>query len=82
MRLDLSHLQVESFATGKAGDATGPITVDTGPGGPESYCYICYPTGNTDPACQKDTIYAPCPAPETRFFPCTQAHQQTCVGCA
>ena len=83
MRLDLSNLQVESFATAPAADAIAPTTSDTGPGGPESYCYICYPTGNTDPACQpKDTIHYPCPLPDTYFYPCTQAHQQTCVGCA
>ncbi|HEU0299700.1 MAG TPA: hypothetical protein VFR37_09605 [Longimicrobium sp.] len=76
MRLDLGNLQVESFATAIAADSAVPITIDTGKGGPESYCYICYPTGNTDPACQ------PKPWPETIDYPCTQAHQQTCVGCA
>ncbi|HEX6040343.1 hypothetical protein [Longimicrobium sp.] len=75
MRLDMNSLQVESFATATPIDAT-PITVDTGKGGPESYCYICYPTGNTDPACQPQPI-----DPETRFYPCTQAHQFSCVGC-
>lgn len=72
MRLDLNNLRVESFATATPIDASTPITIDTGKGGPESYCYICYPTGNTDPACQID--------PETRFHPCT--NQLTCVGCA
>lgn len=76
MRLDLSNLQVDSFETATPIDTSIPITVDTGRGGPESYCYVCYPTGNTDPACQ------PIPVPETRFYPCTQAHQLTCVGCA
>ena len=75
MRLDLNNLQVESFETALPVDASIPITVDTGKGGPESYCYICYPTGNTDPACQ------PQPVPETIFFPCTR-YQLTCVGCA
>ncbi|HEX2210402.1 MAG TPA: hypothetical protein VHG93_22175 [Longimicrobium sp.] len=81
MRLDLSGLQVETFETAAAGDVAEPIWTDKG--GPESYCYVCYPTGNTDPACQpKDTIYYPCPLPDTYFYPCTQDHQQTCVGCA
>lgn len=76
MRLDIHNLQVDSFETAEPIDISIPITIDTGKGGPESYCYICYPTGNTDPACQ------PQPVPETRFYPCTQAHQLTCVGCA
>lgn len=75
MRLDLSNLSVETFETAEP-IVVGPITVDTGKGGPESYCYICYETGNTDPACQ------PKPWPETIDYPCTQAHQTTCVGCA
>lgn len=82
MRLELSSLQVESFPTAEPiGDIEEPWT---GKGGPESYCYICYETGNTDPACQpqKDTIHYPCPLPDTYFYPCTQAHQLTCVGCA
>jgi len=74
MYLDLNSLQVESFATATPVDVAVPITVDTGKGGPESYCYICYPTGNTDPACQPID-------PETKFFPCTR-FEQTCVGCA
>lgn len=79
MRLDPSNLQVESFETVIVPE---PVEPWTGRGGPESYCYICYPTGNTDPACQpNNTIYAPCPLPDTYFYPCTQAHQQTCVGC-
>jgi hypothetical protein len=78
MRLDPSSLHVETFETAEPiGDIVAP---DTGKGGPESYCYICYPTGNTDPACQKDTIYYPCPLPDTYFAPCT--NQLTCVGCA
>jgi hypothetical protein len=76
MRLDPSNLQVESFETASSDAISDPI-IWTGPGGPESYCYICYETGNTDPACQPKPI-----DPETRFYPCTQAHQQTCVGCA
>lgn len=81
MRLDASNLQVESFQTAEPiGDVPDPYT---GQGGPESYCYVCYPTGNTDPACQQeDTVYYPCPLPDTYFYPCTQAGQQTCVGCA
>jgi hypothetical protein len=75
MRLDLSNLQVESFDTATPIDGSVAITIDTGPGGPESYCYICYATGNTDPACQ------PQPVPDTKFFPCTR-YEQTCVGCA
>jgi hypothetical protein len=71
MRLDPSNLQVESFSTATSAVAE-PITIWTGKGGPESYCYICYPTGNTDPACQID--------PETRFYPCT--NNLTCVNCA
>ena len=77
MRLDIASLQVESFATATPIDISVPT--DTGPGGPESYCYICYETGNTDPACQPKPLPID---PETRFYPCTQAHQQTCVGCA
>lgn len=68
MRLDTNSLNVESFETAE------PIIIDepvTGPGGPESYCYICYPTGNTDPACNID--------PETRFHPCT--YNLTCRTC-
>jgi hypothetical protein len=80
MRLDISGLQVETFATAEAGDISEPVP-DTGQGGPESYCYICYPTGNTDPACQKDTIYYPCPLPDTYFHPCTR-NFTPCVGCA
>jgi hypothetical protein len=74
MRLDVDSLSVESFETALPGESiiiTEPV--DTGKGGPESYCYICYPTGNTDPACQPID-------PETRFYPCTR--QLTCVGCA
>ena len=75
MRLDMNSLNVESFETATPIDSGE--TIWTGKGGPESYCYICYATGNTDPACQPKPI-----DPETRFYPCTQAHQQTCVGCA
>lgn len=75
MVLDLNHLNVESFETSTPIDVAVPITttttVITGKGGPESYCYICYPTGNTDPACQ------PQPWPETIDRPCT--NQLTCV---
>jgi hypothetical protein len=81
MRLDISGLQVESFATASTGDVAEPVPA-TGQGGPESYCYICYPTGNTDPACQpNDTIYYPCPLPDTYFHPCTR-NPTPCVNCA
>jgi hypothetical protein len=73
MRLDPNQLAVESFATATPIDAT-PITVDTGKGGPESYCYICKETGNTDPACQ------PKPWPETIDRPCT-IYNVTCPVC-
>ena len=33
-----------------------------------------------EPIAPADTIYAPCPYPETRDHPCTR--QLTCVGCA
>ncbi|HEU4880923.1 MAG TPA: hypothetical protein VFT45_01725 [Longimicrobium sp.] len=80
MRLDPSSLNVESFETAEPiGDIVVP---DTGKGGPESYCYICYPTGNTDPACQPGyTIYYPCPLPDTYFAPCTR-NPTPCVNCA
>jgi hypothetical protein len=84
MRLELNSLQVESFVTASDDDIAEPVPVpDTGPGGPESYCYICYETGNTDPACQpqKDTIYYPCPLPDTYFHPCTR-NPTPCVNCA
>lgn len=70
MRLDPNNLNVESFETATPIDVI--VEPWTGKGGPESYCYICYPTGNTDPACQID--------PETRFHPCT--YNLTCVNCA
>lgn len=72
MRLDVNSLQVQSFATL---DPAVPEPIDTGPGGPDSYCYICYETGNTVPGCEPQPI-----DPETRFYPCTR--QLTCVGCA
>lgn len=68
MRLDPSNLNVESFETATPIEIAEPIT---GKGGPESFCYICYPTGNTDPGCQID--------PETRFHPCT--YNLTCRTC-
>jgi hypothetical protein len=70
MRLDPNNLNVESFETATPIDVI--VEPWTGKGGPESYCYICYPTGNTDPACQID--------PETRFHPCT--YNLTCRDCA
>lgn len=78
MRLDLNSLQVESFSTGEPTSPT-PITVEphTGPGGPDSLCYICYETGNTVPTCAAGcTIYYPCALPDTYFAPCT--NQVTC----
>ena len=75
MRLDPNELNVESFAM--ISDTITPITIDTGPGGPDSLCYICYNTGNYVPTCKGYQ----CPIdPETRFPPCT--NQLTCVGCA
>ena len=70
MRLDRGTLQVETFST--AASAVADPIIWRGKGGPESYRYICDPTGNTDPACQMD--------PETRFHPCT--YNVTCVNCA
>jgi hypothetical protein len=49
MRLDLNTLEVQSFATSPAATVVAPA--DTGPGGPDSECYICYQTGNTVPSC-------------------------------
>lgn len=72
MRLDVNTLEVQSFSTF---DTAIVAPTDTGPGGPDSYCYICYETGNTVPGCEPQPI-----DPETRFRPCTM--QQTCVGCA
>ena len=80
MRLELNSLAVQSFSTGTSPEPIDEPVPYTEQGGPESYCYICYPTGNTDPACQNDTVYYPCPLPDTYFSPCTQ--QLTCVGCA
>ena len=74
MRLDPSNLQVESFSTATDAAIAEPITIWTGKGGPESYCYICYETGNTDPACQ------PKPWPETIDRPCT-LYNVTCPVC-
>jgi hypothetical protein len=56
MRLDLTNLQVESFAT------------DAFIGDDE----VAAPA--------RETIYYPCPLPDTYFAPCT--NQLTCVGCA
>lgn len=50
MQLDIGALQIQSFAT-----ATEPVSsldvTDTGKGGPDSLCYICYETGNFVPSC-------------------------------
>jgi hypothetical protein len=76
MRLDVSNLTVETFATSPGIEIA--IPADTGKYGPDSYCYICYETGNTVPSClgyQCGTI-----DPETRLWACT--NQLTCVGCA
>ncbi len=74
MRLDLNTLDVQTFETG-IGDIATPITVDTGKGGPDSLCYICYETGNYVPTCKGYQ----CPIdPETHFYPCTK--QLTCIG--
>jgi hypothetical protein len=80
MQLDLNSLDVQSFTTSTTVDIIAPS--DTGPGGPDSYCYICYETGNTVPSCngyQCEPVLVPID-PETRFHPCTR--QLTCVGCA
>lgn len=77
MTLDLNSLTVETFST-TAGTVEPSTTVyDTGPGGPDSLCYICYETGNYVPSCK---FYQCGIDPETRFYPCTR--QLTCVGCA
>jgi len=68
MRLDLHTLAVQSFATGPSVPITITHPVDTGKGGPDSLCWICYETGNTVPSC--DIRY--CPQVETVDFPCTQ----------
>jgi hypothetical protein len=49
MRLDLNNLEVQSFAT--SAETKSSLPADTGPGGPDSECYICYQTGNTVPSC-------------------------------
>jgi hypothetical protein len=38
------------------------------------------PVGDVAAPAPKDTIYYPCPLPDTYFAPCT--NQLTCVGCA
>lgn len=81
MRLDLNDLSVETFSTFT--DAVTPvITVpaDTGKGGPDSLCYICYETGNYVPSCMGYQCGTGTIDPETHFAPCTR--QLTCVGCA
>lgn len=75
MRLDVSNLTVETFAVSPVTEISVPA--DTGKYGPDSYCYICYETGNTVPSCMG---YQCGIDPETRFYPCT--NQLTCVGCA
>ncbi|MBB4635552.1 hypothetical protein [Longimicrobium terrae] len=50
MRLDISALDVQSFAVAPASDLKEQ-PADTGRGGPDSYCWICYNTGNTVPSC-------------------------------
>ncbi|HET7462278.1 MAG TPA: hypothetical protein VFJ82_13580 [Longimicrobium sp.] len=78
MRLDLNNLAVETFSTSPASDTA--ITYDTGPGGPDSLCYICYNTGNFVPSCNTYQCQPQPIDPETHFYPCT--NQLTCVGCA
>jgi hypothetical protein len=71
MRLDLNKLEVESFSTGETSPTPTPITIETGPDGPDSKCWICYETGNTVPSCAETcTFYYPCPLPDTPFPPC------------
>jgi hypothetical protein len=78
MRLDLSSLAVQSFATSPEIAISDPA--DTGKGGPDSYCYICYETGNTVPSCDI-LLCEGQPVPDTYFKPCT-IYNQTCKGCA
>lgn len=77
MRLDLSTLNVQSFEVSPTPDTLLPS--DTGPGGPDSYCYICYETGNTVPSCMGYDCVEPID-PETHFHPCT--YNLTCRNCA
>lgn len=51
MRLNLDSLTVQSFATSSAKTTIDGGSSDTGQGGPDSLCYICYETGNTVPSC-------------------------------
>lgn len=76
MRLDLNSLAVQSFATSPTMGVAVPA--DTGKGGPDSYCYICYETGNTVPSCAV-ACEPVLTDPETHFEPCT--HQLTCRTC-
>ena len=76
MRLDLNSLSVETFVTAPTEGTAITVPADTGPGGPDSYCYICYETGNTVPSCLG---YKCGIDPETRFYPCT--NQFTCSTC-
>jgi hypothetical protein len=50
MRLDPESLKVQSFATVSA--AVGDSAYDTGKGGPDSLCWVCYETGNYVPSCK------------------------------
>jgi hypothetical protein len=50
MRLDTDSLVVQSFSP--LPDSTSPTPYDTGKGGPDSLCYICYETGNYVPSCK------------------------------
>jgi hypothetical protein len=62
MRLDPNSLEVQSFSTSSV--ELKEIAPDTGRGGPNSYCWICYPTDETVPSCdyrcqQPDTFVNP-----------------------
>ena len=61
MRLDVNSLEVQSFDVVGA-VALAPESSDTGRGGPDSLCYICYYTGNYVPSCndyQCDDVVQP-----------------------
>jgi hypothetical protein len=65
MRLDPNSLNVQSFATSVPQEPV--IPGNTGKGGPDSYCWICYETGNTVPTCGGA---AECQPTYTQLPPC------------
>jgi len=73
MRLDPNALSVQSFETSIPQEPVIPS--DTGQGGPDSYCWICYNTGNTVPTCGDAwechplyTQISPCPDTWVHFM--------------